>query len=802
MDSLVLKGAELVDADASAAYEPWMLPLPETRRPPRTRPRDPPVAPSAARQAAFKARFRHWTECYRPDALQRRLRWCADAFADARHAHTSGGAVAPGHRLRQTPGREASELRQGAEAFVGGVAGESITVLPDGSVELTVPVREAEQPHVEVKFDRLSRWMTANDWPDRELHFVAVWGADDECAGRPWLSTYSPNTAKAYELFGGVCDAYAREEKKGWIVRRPPIAEVVASGPSEARRYRVRTLAPDERGERAAGDGARPGPVRQDPTPALIPETVPPTNAREKKNGTARLFANTSWPAEGTAGETWEGLPVAPNGMKRPGVLARLEWASAESMAHGAGIICAIALIVGLQALGATDDLETWFRQVPATTEAQRQQVHCWNGRFMPDRMIQMGRFAAAHAAQRVSFVVGDIFFTVVLQLAWRWLRSVQHLRREWAELLRIAERRRDRFGERDCGLFFLDICQDDLGWVAPCEQIAWIAWYSLPAVCAALGVRYSAEKREEQGQPSSTYVYMGVRYDLADARMRIAADKQSKWLDDIAPKWDGVKPGSLVDDKKLSGTVGFTVFLCKSMRKGRTMCDSGFSCMAARKGDMKPVSHQLMLDIAALTATVRVNAGVPMLVDPRWWHAGQLGIAGDASVSDTDGGYGGNVREFAFHGAWTAAQRRMLDISTLELYTVALLVVTAGAFAGLGGKRLVMRSDNEPTVVCVNKRGSTTPTMAAARRAVDAACEAYDIEVLMVHIKGKRNVIADALSRGDIDGARARLRQLTGREPQIVTLPGEWTGGPHMRALLRAARRWRPMGVRHGTAV
>ena len=100
-------------------------------------------------------------------------------------------------------------------------------------------------------------------------------------------------------------------------------------------------------------------------------------------------------------------------------------------MAHGAGIICAIALVVGLQALGATDDLETWFRQVPATTEAQRQQVHCWNGRFMPDRMIQMGRFAAAHAAQRVSFVVGEIFFTVVLQLAWRWLRSVQHLRRE-----------------------------------------------------------------------------------------------------------------------------------------------------------------------------------------------------------------------------------------------------------------------------------------------------------------------------------------------------------------------------------
>ena len=72
-----------------------------------------------------------------------------------------------------------------------------------------------------------------------------------------------------------------------------------------------------------------------------------------------------------------------------------------------------------------------------------------------------------------------------------------------------------------------------------------------------------------------------------------------------------------------------------------------------------------------------------------------------------------------------------------------------------MAGRRLVMRSDNKPTVTCINKRGSTKPTMAAARRAVDAACEAYDIEVLLLHIPGRRNAIADALSRGDIATAR-----------------------------------------------
>ena len=419
----------------------------------------------------------------------------------------------------------------------------------------------------------------------------------------------------------------------------------------------------------------------------------------------------------------------------------------------------------------------------------------------MRDRMVQMGRFAAAHAAQRVSFVVADVVFTEVATLALRWLISAAGRGQRYAALLRIVKARIRQYGLRGSGLLFLDICQDDLGWVAPCDEIAEIAWHTLPAVCEALGVGCSDEKRAEQGRPSSEITFMGVLYDLAHARMRIAPDKQAKWLD-VVTKWDGVRPGTLVKSNMLSGTMGLAVFLCKSMRKGRAMCDGGFACMAARAAETKPVSHQLMLDLAALTATVRVNVGVPMLVDPRWYHAGLLGIAGDASVSDTDGGYGGNVQHFAFHGVWTAAQRKMLDISTLELYTVAFLVVTAGAFGGHAGKRLVMRSDNEPTVVCVNKRGSTKPTMAAARRAVDAACEAYDIEVLMLHIPGKRNPIADALSRGDIDEAKRRLRELNGREAEIVSLPTEWTDGPPMRALLRAAKRWRPSGVRHGAAV
>ena len=49
--------------------------------------------------------------------------------------------------------------------------------------------------------------------------------------------------------------------------------------------------------------------------------------------------------------------------------------------------------------------------------------------------------------------------------------------------------------------------------------------------------------------------------------------------------------------------------------------------------------------------------------------------------------------------------------------------------------------------VMCRLLRRAVLP-MAAALRAVDAACEAFGIEILMEHIPGERNVIADALSR------------------------------------------------------
>ena len=789
LDSLAMKGYELVDAATTDGdYEPTMLPLPETRRPPATAPRPPPAIPTPADIAAFEARYKHWTSLFSTDGLQQLLKWCEDSSRDATQAAKSckEGARAP-HRWR------AGELRVGGSGLDAWLEANRplVAVRQDGSPTLLVPQRETEGAHVKVRFGRIRRWMRARTWEDEALDMLCEWGADDECAKRPYLVAASPNTAAAYALYDKVSAAFDAEIEAGWIIRRDAQLRIAKGGDGQ---YSVEPAA---------------APTDHDPTPAFVPQSAPPTNAREKTDAarSARLFANTSWPLPDGEGASWEGRPVAPNGLKEPGMLPAFEWASVEAMAQAVGIICAIAVACGgLRPLGACDDLRKWFRQIPAATTAHPQQVFAWGGRFMADRMVQMGRFASAHTAQRLSFVIAEIWFEQVLDLALEWLDAAVAADRCEAPLLRlvvIVRLRTESLGRRHCGLFHTEVCQDDLGWFAVCPQVAWIAWHTLPGVLAALGVEYSQPKRDEQGAPLAAPKYMGVVCDtttVGSPVLRAAEDKRSKFIE-MAAAWTEVA-GGLAHEDKYAETLGLGVFLCKSIRRGRMLLNQGFACMAARRGDMKPVSHAWLADLATLKTVVECNAGAPMLVDPRWMDAGPLGIAGDASVSDAAGGFGGNVLACAFHGEWTDEERRLLDISTLELYTVVFLAIVAGFHAGLRGKRLVMRSDNIAAVNVINRMAPQAPPMEAALRALHAACEAAGVEVLMEHIPGVRNTIADKYSRGDVSGADAELGTLVGRTPEHVEIPAQWRRGPPMRAVLAAAARWRPQGVSRAPGV
>ena len=140
---------------------------------------------------------------------------------------------------------------------------------------------------------------------------------------------------------------------------------------------------------------------------------------------------------------------------------------------------------------------------------------------------------------------------------------------------------------------------------------------------------------------------------------------------------------------------------------------------------------------------------------------------------------------QFYFFGEWSNEETALLDISTLELIAVGYLVVVA-AITGQLRPRMVIRCDNEAACRVINDHCAASVAMSEALVMLEAIQCEFGVELLAHHIAGEDNVIADELSRGKVDVAVQRLRELMGEEPVHVTVPAKWRDTPR---LLRTVR-------------
>jgi hypothetical protein len=191
--------------------------------------------------------------------------------------------------------------------------------------------------------------------------------------------------------------------------------------------------------------------------------------------------------------------------------------------------------------------------------------------------------------------------------------------------------------------------------------------------------------------------------------------------------------------------------------------------------------------------AEFKLRRGVALVRDPVWWHPGLLGCNSDASRPDerADGGtiergFGGNALHFYFFGAWTDEEVRFLDISTLELIAAGFLLLVAH-LSGVTRTRMIMRCDNEAACRVVNDHAADSVAMAEALVWFESVQLHVGVDVLLHHIAGKDNTVADDLSRDEVERAVRDLRRMSGAVPVHCEVPPEWRD---ISVVLKAARR------------
>jgi len=127
-----------------------------------------------------------------------------------------------------------------------------------------------------------------------------------------------------------------------------------------------------------------------------------------------------------------------------------------------------------------------------------------------------------------------------------------------------------------------------------------------------------------------------------------------------------------------------------------------------------------------------------------------------DSLATDAAGGCKGGGGGF-FAGLWTAVwwsaeEVECLDIMELEalMYVLFLKMVLDYDPSLLAGRRFVARNDNDPWVHTCNSNDSTKPAIAVLLEWLHELMALYSFSVELEWVSTHKNIMPDALSRGD----------------------------------------------------
>ena len=240
-----------------------------------------------------------------------------------------------------------------------------------------------------------------------------------------------------------------------------------------------------------------------------------------------------------------------------------------------------------------------------------------------------------------------------------------------------------------------------------------------------------------------------GIEVDTVAMEARLPAEKLTKARDLLS----ALSRKRRVTLKELQSCLGFLAFACKVIAPGRPFLRRliGLTAGASRKSHHIALNGDARADITAWIFFLDHYNGISVFPEVDVSSADALNLYFDAAGSL---GFGAIFGSKWFYGRWPSDLANM-HITIKELFPIVLIAELWGVF--LANKRVLFHCDNAAVVAIVNSQSSRDSSVMILVRRLVVALLQHNVIFKASHIPGKTNVVADALSRFQLQAAREK---------------------------------------------
>ena len=280
-------------------------------------------------------------------------------------------------------------------------------------------------------------------------------------------------------------------------------------------------------------------------------------------------------------------------------------------------------------------------------------------------------------------------------------------------------------------------------------------------SLCQAIGAPIKEEKVEGT---TTRLTFLGIALDTVSMEASVSVEHKTSLLTAIHSFLTFRK----CTKRQLLSLIGKLSFACKVVPAGRIFLRRliDLSCSVTRLHHHIRITNEARLDLQWWLNFLPGWSGTSLILDSEWTISSAMHLFTDASGNKGWGAFWSNKW---LQAEWSPEQA-MHDIVWKELYAIVCTVNTWGH--NWARKKILFHCDNS-TVVSIWSKGSTRcgELMTLVRTLYFCAAR-YNMHIMITHIIGTNNCIADAISRFQMDRFRSLAPHANPHADPILALP------------------------------